>query len=315
MMMEYYKRENSVLARSLAYYQFKRDFTTVNDYYWGVGSSLQAVSGRVRHMSATDDFHVLLGLTQERYEKPLGHSSDKYAAQLSVSMRWHRLLTLVIMTSAFERYITAVARTAVSSDPVLSLGFPKKVDGLTLAKYSLEAGDRPTEPLTKGEWSSRLAAFRRYFREVPRDLQSNEGELEQMRNRRNQIAHAFALDAAPSMSAHEAVLLGARRTALPDLENVAISEQTIKKWMAVIDSCAFAIDAYLLPNFIGGYEVAAICLEWIRDKDSLYRKTGIKVNSRGTSDAKKFSKFLGVLLEYPIQHEMAQTIIDYVDQL
>ena len=62
--MEEYKREKSLLTRTLAHYQFKRDFTTVNDYYWGAGSALQAVAGRVRHMTASDDFHTELGLTQ-----------------------------------------------------------------------------------------------------------------------------------------------------------------------------------------------------------------------------------------------------------
>ena len=205
--MEEYRRDKSILTRTLAYYQFKRDFTTVNDYYWGAGSSLHAVAGRVRHMSSSEDFHAELGLTQQAYEKPLGHTAERYASKLSVSKRWHRLLTLVIMTSAFERYLTTVATLAIASDPVLTPGFPKKMDGLVLAKYTLQAGERTTEHLTKGEWSSRLAVFRKYFGDVPTGLQSNEGVLETMRNKRNQVAHAFGLDIS-SMSVHTAVLLG-----------------------------------------------------------------------------------------------------------
>jgi hypothetical protein len=312
--MEYYARDRSTLPRTLAYYQFKRDFTTVNDYYWGVGSSLSAVTGRVRHMPSEEDFHTTLGLTQERFKKPLGHSPEKYLEKLRVSIRWHRLLAVVIMTSAFERYLTAVATLAIASDPVLSPGFPKKVDGLTLIKYQLEAGDRPTEPLTKGEWSSRLAAFRRYFGTLPQDLQAKEGELEKMRNKRNQIAHTFALDAPSSLSTHDAVLLGARKTALPDLPDVAISDATIVNWLAVIDSSAAAIDSYLLPNFIGGYELAAISIEWHRDKDALHKKTGIPKSANG-SEPRQLAKFLGALLEHPVQHETAQGILGYVAQL
>ena len=33
--MDMYQRDKSLLPRTLAFYQFKRDFTTVNDYYWG----------------------------------------------------------------------------------------------------------------------------------------------------------------------------------------------------------------------------------------------------------------------------------------
>lgn len=311
--MDNYQRDKSILSRTLAFYQFKRDFTTVNDYYWGTGSSLQAVAGRVRHMQATEDFHALLGLTQRIYAKPLGHTPEKYAAKLNVSKRWHRLLTLVIMTSAFERYLTAVATTAIASDPVLTPGFPKKIDGLILAKYRLQAGERSTEPLTKGEWSSRLAAFRKYFGTVPAALSSNEGTLETMRNKRNQVAHSFGLDTS-SIPAHAAILFGARRPITANFDSISVSEETITKWLGIIDASAAAIDDYLLPNFIGGYELAAMSIEWIRDRDALYEATGIRKYGKGT-EARKLSKFLGELLDYPIQHETAQAIMNYVNPL
>lgn len=310
--MDIYQRDKSIFSKTLAFYQFKRDFTTVNDYYWGTGSSLQAVAGRVRHMQMNEDFHALLGLTQRIYAKPLGHTPERYAAKLSVSKRWHRLLTLVIMTSAFERYLTAVATIAIASDPVLTPGFPKKIDGLILAKHRLQTGERPTDPLTKGEWSSRLAAFRRYFGAVPSALSSNESALETMRNKRNQVAHSFGLDTS-SMPAQAAMLIGARKST-PNFDSISVSEETITKWLGVIDVSASAIDDYLLPNFIGGYELAAISIEWIRDRDALYEATGISKYGKG-SEARKLSKFLGALMDYPIQHEMVQTIIDYINPL
>jgi hypothetical protein len=116
------------------------------------------------------------------------------------------------------------------------------------------------------------------------------------------------------MSSHEAVLLGARKTALPDLPEVAISDATIKTWLGVIDSSAASIDNYLLPSFIGGYELAAISIEWDRDKDALHKKTGIPKNESG-SEARKLAKFLGILLDHPVQHETAQGVIDYMAQL
>jgi hypothetical protein len=308
-----YQRDQPTLPRTLAYYQFKRDFTTVNDYYWGTGSALQAVSGRVRHMGATDDFHTDLGLTQAAYAQPLGHTAQIYSKKLTVSKRWHRLLTLVIMISAFERYLSAVATLAIASDPALTAGFPKRIDGLTLAKYELNTGDRPTEPLTKGEWSARLAAFGKYFGEVPARLRASEGELEIMRTTRNRVAHEFGLNV-PAMSAHAALLLGARRPGAAVINEVSISEETVKKWLAKIDISAAAIDGYLLPNFIGGYELAAIYIEWNRDGDAFYQSSGVKPYRRG-SKAKQFSKLLGALLDHPVQYETAQSIMDYVDQL
>jgi hypothetical protein len=55
-------------------------------------------------------------------------------------------------------------------------------------------------------------------------------------------------------------------------------------------------------------------IEWKRDSDALYKATGIPRYGSG-SPAKKLSKFLGALLDYPIQYEMAQAIMNFVDGL
>jgi hypothetical protein len=306
-----YLRSEPTFARTLAYYQFRRDFTTVNNYYWGAGSALQAVSGRVRHMSPTDDFHADLGLLQELYAQPLGKTPRTYSDKLTASKRWHRLLTLVIMASAFERYLTAVATLAIASDPALTVGFPKKIEGLTLAKYNLSAGERPTESLTKGKWSSRLAAFGDYFGGVPAELRSNESALEIMRTTRNRVAHEFGLESTP-VSAQAALLLGARRPS--PANEISISDKRVTKWLAVVDRSATAIDEYLLPNFIGGYELAAIYIEWNQDIAAFHKATGIKRDGRGTK-AKQLSRALGTLLAHPVQWETTEEIIEFVDQL
>jgi hypothetical protein len=177
-----YTREQAFLKRSLAFYRFRRDLTDVNNYYWGAGSALRAVQGRVRHMDEAENFREVLRLTQSEFVKPLGHTPSTYSSQLKVSRRWHGLLTLVLISSAFEIYISAVSTIAIASDPVLRPGFPKRVDGLTFLKHELSAGERNTEALTKGEWPSRLSAFRRTFRSVPHILTENVGELEKLRS-------------------------------------------------------------------------------------------------------------------------------------
>ena len=116
------------------------------------------------------------------------------------------------------------------------------------------------------------------------------------------------------MSAEAAILLGARRLASTNMNAVTIADTTLKKWLGVLDTSAAAIDDYLLPNFIGGYELAAIYIEWDRDSDALYKTTGI-TRRGGGSRAKELSKFLGTLLNYPIQQEMAQAIMGFVDSL
>ena len=132
-----------------------------------------------------------------------------------------------------------------------------------------------------------------------------------MRITRNRVAHAFGLDLS-SVSTHAALLLGARRP-LP-ANRVSISDKTVTKWLAVIDKSAMAIDEYLLPKFIGGYELATIYIEWDRDIPAFHEVTGIKRDDRG-SKAKQLSRVLGTLLNHPIQWEIAREIIDFVDKL
>ena len=259
-----YTRSKAILERTLAYYQFKRDFTTVNDFFWSTDSALQAVSGRVRHMKDTEDFRTALGLGQPLYAKPLGHSPNVYAEQLKVGDRWHRLMALVVMLSAFERYINSAATLAIASDPTLTAGFPKKIDGLTLVKYGLTGGDRPTDRTIRGEWSARRSAFVEYFSGAPAKMTENEAELEIMRVKRNQIAHAFGLDSDRSTSPQTALFLSARNPDIAKVSEFNISRDRLKKWLAIVEQTATAVDRHLLDSFIGGYEVAAIYIEIYR---------------------------------------------------
>jgi hypothetical protein len=153
--------------------------------------------------------------------------------------------------------------------------------------------------------------FGQYFGNVPTELKSNEGELEIMRKTRNNVAHAFGLDSS-SMPVHAALLLGARRSSFTT--QVSVSDKRIARWLAMIDRSATAIDEYLLPNFIGGYELAAIYIDWNRDIAAFHRAAGIKRDSRGTK-AKQLSRVLGTLLQHPVQWETAQEIMEFVDNL
>jgi hypothetical protein len=93
-----------------------------------------------------------------------------------------------------------------------------------------------------------------------------------------------------------------------------VSAAGVKKYLKLIDQAALAIDEQLLPDFIGGYELGAIYIEWRRNAAELSRVTGIKLDRRG-SQSKQLSKFMGALLDHPVQFEFAESIIAYVDSL
>ena len=146
-----YRRDTSAMPRTLAYYQFARAFTTINTYYWGCASSLHAVQAFTRHMQPTHDYRRKLGLTQQRFDRhiPIGPPLA-YRDMLREAAPWQRQSALVLLSSAFERYITVVCTMANASDPLLQPGFPKILDGLLLLKNGIPVPERPLEPWSKG---------------------------------------------------------------------------------------------------------------------------------------------------------------------
>jgi len=297
-----FNRWDSYHPYSMALARFRRDFTTLNDYYWGAAASISAVGGKLRHLKDSDDFRSQLGLASSRFEKPLGHVTSVFGGQVRRSEEWHRRAVLVMLASALERYLATVTTLAAASNPTLSRA-PHLLDGLALLKYDVQTVTHDVVDVVKGDWNSRSAAFSRLFGPNPL-LHDAISAFERMRRDRNAIAHSFgSQSAAEVLSPHAMLLVGAGRTANAYGE-ISVSEKRLVKLFNRVHSVVEAVDRQLMAEQIGSYEVAALYIEWERDPTAFEQACGANLWHKDRSKERNAKRFLtfaygaGVTVEY-----------------
>ena len=111
---------------------------------------------------------------------------------------WTLLNELMALTSYFETYLEIIIKLAIESDPGILIGRSKCVDGIYLIKNNITTKDDIfQEELTgcvKGDWNSRIAHIGKLFGDSANIFRTHLSDLEQMRNMRNKIGHAFGRD-------------------------------------------------------------------------------------------------------------------------
>jgi hypothetical protein len=309
-----YNREKGLYNSSLALLRFRSDQGEVNQFYW-TGSAANELLGFTlkSHPGNLDPMTALSAPT--KFERHLGHEISELQQRVKGEARWRRLLTVVLLASAFERYMVAVATAASSSDPTLEAGFPKKVDGALLLKYNLRLERPKLEGLVKGTWSTRLAAYRKLFGYVPKDLAALESSLERLRQLRNGIAHDFGL--APSgLYSQLDVVLGARRDVALDKRKLRASDKAVIAWLQDVGAAATAIDRQLTQEFIGGFELIELFLAWKRNPDGFERTAGIQMaGHKKSTELTRFTTAIGTLTSSPVSLKYVASLRSFIDTL
>lgn len=311
-----FSRATALADRTLARARFYRDLTEINNYYWAGTAATSAVNGKARYLDEDQDYRSKLGLSGAEFNRRLAHNAAGFRSQLSTSDQWHRRASTMVLWSAFDRYLTSVTAVAVASDPTLAAGFPKMFDGLTAMKHGLTLGDRDRTGVLKGPWSKRIASYRNLFDQVPQPLLDNEGELERLRITRNSIAHQFGEPAkSENDSLHSALIRGAAH-GLADSELVSVSANRLTKWMGVLEEVVRGIDEHLLNDYIGGFEPAALYIEWARNPAEYEKSLGIGIYKAGVEDSLNAKRFLnGVLGFQGLNKATVTEMIAYIDSL
>ena len=153
--MANFDRASAWNGKTLAWSHYRQSFTELNSQYWG-GVPSEVWSRRfLTQNDATSDFRVALGVSSDKWQRVANSVSD-FEEKFEVHRRWSTLLTLVLLTSCFENLLANLSEAALASDPLLSPGFPKRVDGLMLLKHGHSMQAMSTELITKGDWSSRI---------------------------------------------------------------------------------------------------------------------------------------------------------------
>jgi hypothetical protein len=182
------------------------------------------------------------------------------------------------------------------SDPLCRFGHPRSVDGVSLLKKGVDIPQKEViEAITRGEWQSREAAFKRTFQGCPTIITDNLQHLERIRDLRNRYAHGFGRDI---------------KTPVPptyfgsgDLDKV--SPRRLICYLGLISNIAAEVDDFLLRKFIGNFEL-------------IYYFHAIKDKSRVAADARySVARLLQRSLtrdaKTPLSASVCQQIIKYYE--
>jgi hypothetical protein len=277
--MSEFDRSMAWCGSSLAMVVFRRQFTELNDQYWAPLPTELLVR---RFASASGDSTALTtalsvsGGNWQRVSHDVGGFVDKFKA----SRAWARLLTLVLLASSTELYFRNITRVARLSDPSLTPGFPKALDGVVLLKAGVNI-ESDSDAFSKGTWERRISSYEKSFGSAPQRLVDSASELDKMRRMRNAVAHEFGLDG----DSHPYWFLSEDKAH-------SLSEKRLQKWLGVVDDVVRTVDAHLVGEFIGDFETLELLHLWTSDRDALMRSTGVQLSSHSLSSARPFMKYL-----------------------
>ncbi len=292
-----YDRSRSFHATSLALWQYNKDLKDLNDFYWSSRFSLDISARQAKAHPGASGPQLLSALaTTSAAATHVGHTPEELAQRHKTADRWVRLSALVLASSAFERYLITVVSAAVESDPLLAPGWPKLVDGLALRRHGLAVAERNLEGTVKGDWPRRVASYNELFGYLPAELVGAVSDLERLRKMRNAVAHEFGGDNKPSVMPSSALLLSIRRHVRPGSHRVSISETGLVAALRTFDKVANGIDKHLLGQHIGGYELAAIYLDWDADRDRFEGHLGVALTGSKRGREQRFTNAMGPFL-------------------
>jgi len=272
------RREAPWTGRSLAFLVFRQQFSELNAQFWGGVPEELLATRFFNQFESSTDFSKALGVDAAKW-KSIANSVEEFEKKFDLHRQWSTLLTLILLTSCFERYISWIAKAAVISDPLLSPGFPKRVDGAMLLKYG-HTIPVDIKGLTTGDWSSRVSRYKELFGFAPKQLIDSIGELERIRKMRNRIAHGFGV-------------IEDRYIPIGTAVSVKLSEERLMKWFGVANTAADSIDRHLREKFVGDFETIELFNSWKTEPFALLKQSSIDVEKRYMNTPRGFEKFLG----------------------
>jgi hypothetical protein len=184
-----------------------------------------------------------------------------------------------------------------------------------LKKYGINLEKPVLEGLVKGEWSGRLAAYRKLFGAPPTSVVAAEAELEKIRRMRNRVAHHSGFEDG-DLPLNVSMVLGARRVELLEQQRVQVSHEQFIKWMKLLGDVSEKIDSQLTTKHIGDFEAAAIFLDWKHDPARFEQRVSIFISPENKSlERRRFGKMFSRLIDKPLGDEYPRQLSDFVNAL
>ncbi|RRA21828.1 hypothetical protein DF038_18880 [Burkholderia cepacia] len=229
-----FKKHNAELLQMYTAFETSRHFT-----YKNLGKVAQWTDQPSKHFP---------------FVKPLGYDQFETMRDWSDSFNdlenWVNLNALVAVSSSLETYMATIIGLALASDVGVLYGTSHRIDGIQILKHGHAKAfdfEQQVVACTKGDWSSRLAAYERYFGRAPKFFTTNIGPLEKMRKLRNNVAHSFSRDIDASREYQQ----------VKTLPIDTLSRSGFLNLQKVSWKLAKAIDVHLHQFHIGEYQALA----------------------------------------------------------
>lgn len=292
-----FQRWHSWYRTSRAFTRFKEHHTEINSHYWSLAPIGSYAKYLQRHSVAGTPTAVLFHASGPHAHR-LEPLADGWSKNFKEFENWTRLSALLSALSYLETYTSTAVTLALRSDPLLRFGQSRAIDGIAWIKRSVadDVSDL-VAGCVKGEWSKRLASYRKLFGTVPTQLTALGGNLDRMRNVRNGVAHSFGRD-------HN-LFEDPLRLATDRAER--LSEPTLLGWLGDIEQAASAVDEHLLRGHLGDFE-----LLW-----HFHRWRGLPRSEREPKyvEATAFSRFLNRTFGSAPGRDYCRQLERYYDQI
>jgi hypothetical protein len=304
--MATFNRYDLWLSRTWTFQIFKKHHTELNRYYWSyapiiIEAKIKAKSNQ-KNKKTTSIFNIPASLSSRVSPDVGGWLKDS-----SDFDNWVRLSALSSLLSYLEIYIRNVSCFAMDSNPLLSIGLSREIDGIKLMKSKKLPIHYPTtEQFIKGDWSTRISNYRKTFGFVPDILIRSQGDLEKMRKLRNNFAHRFGRDETTGVEKREILerLYGKN-------EISRLSEERLLNYLGLVESVVIGIDEHLGKRHIGEYETIHFYHQCITDSKFSLTHWGIEKPLPGKGRAKFLAETLGKLFGRHPGQEFCKNLIDY----
>jgi hypothetical protein len=310
-----FNRALPLLGQTLARWRHRKDQAELNSRLWVGVLERDFLVQRAKSMSDSDGPPAISLDVKTDADGNIGHNMKELRRRIGAAYTWERLFTLLMAVSALERYMLASTTAAIESDPLLTPGFPKRLDGLLLKKMDLRISQPSLTPVVKGEWAGRIATLERLFGSVPQQLKDAEGELEKIRKMRNAIAHSFGSDDGNSLLPPSVSLISGARADRLAQPRQGLSLSRLLSWLGLLNDISLAMDEQLTAQYIGDYETAAIYLDWKRAPERYESALGITLTGAKKSREQRFVNFLSLAFARPIGADYLRTLEDFMVRL
>ena len=203
---------------------------------------------------------------------------------------------VVALSSNLEIFLKTIITLAVESNPGVLSGAPRTIDGVRNLKYNtpLIGYRNRVKNCVEGTWPNRIAAIDALFGIHPTALDVYLTNLEEIRELRNKVGHAFGrdIDAACGFSNTE------------KLPIERLSSENLRNWLKVAYDVATAMDQFLLDHFIGEYQAI---YEYHKNKDKWkFMFSDMK--------AREFKNLYGQI-DQQIGLEFCEGLVEYYEKL